>query len=167
MALNDMLLPEFDSEMARTRVMLERVPEEKLDWQPHPKSPTMAWLATHLARLAQWMNYTLATDSIDVGTPEMKARAPLAASRQALLALFDESVAAARTALAQAGDDALLQPWTLLNEGAPVFTMPRLAVLRTMVMNHLVHHRAQLGVYLRLNDVPLPSIYGPTADEPM
>lgn len=168
MTLTEMLLPEFDQELAGARKILERVPEEKLDWTPHAKSPSMAWLATHLAQLASWVSYTLVTDAIDVASPEMAAaRPPLATSRQALLELFDAVAPKAREALAGASDEVLLQPWTLRAGGADIFTLPRVRVLRIMVMNHLVHHRAQLGVYLRLNDIPLPSLYGPTADEPM
>ena len=168
MTISESLLPEFDQEMANTRKILERVPEGVLDWQPHEKSATMGWLATHLARIPVWVNYTLTTESVDVASPELAAERPLpAASTQALLELFDGCAAAAGLALAGAGDDAMRAPWSLLSHGTLIFTLPRVAVLRTMVLSHIIHDRAQLGVYLRLQGVPLPPMYGPTADEPM
>jgi uncharacterized damage-inducible protein DinB len=161
MAISDALLPEFDHEMANTRKTLERVPEGKFDWKPHAKSATMGWLATHVARLPSWAVITLQQDSIDVGTPEA-ASAP---AQGELLQLFDKNVADARAAISGANDEQFVEPWSLLNNGKTIFTMPKVAVLRSFVMNHLIHHRAQLGVYLRLNDIPVPSIYGPSADE--
>jgi uncharacterized damage-inducible protein DinB len=166
MALSEMLLPEFDREMANTRKTLERIPEEKFDWKPHEKSMALGVLATHLANLPTWVVSTINNDSLDIAPPGAPPlRIPAAASREDVLTRFDESVAAARDAIAGASDERLLGPWTLLSGGKTVFTMPRVAVLRSFVMNHSIHHRAQLGVYLRLNDVPVPSIYGPSADE--
>lgn len=166
MALSEALLPEFDQEMATTRKVLERIPESRLGWKPHAKSPTLGWLATHLAVLPMWMSTTIEKDSFDAapeggGTP----LAPEATSRQEVLELFDKNVAAARAALAGANDEHLGKPWTLLAGGRTVFTLPRAATLRSFVISHMIHHRAQLGLYLRLNDVPVPAIYGPSADE--
>ena len=166
MAFSEALLPEFDQEVAGIRKTLERVPEEKLAWKPHPKSMTMGGLATHLANIVSWAGIAVGTESLDLapGGVPMPGPAPVK-SRQELLATFDKNAAAARQAIAGAADAHLLQPWTLLHNGKQVLTMPRIAVLRSFVMNHSIHHRAQLGVYLRLNDVPVPSIYGPSADE--
>ena len=166
MALSEALLPEFDHEMANTRKSLERVPEAKFDWKPHQKSGTLGWLASHLAVLPSWTTITIEQDALDIAPPGAPPyEMPVATSRQAVLDMFDTNVAAARAAIAGASDEHLLKPWTLLSGGNTVFTMPRIAVLRSFIMNHNIHHRAQLGVYLRLNDVPVPAIYGPSADE--
>ena len=166
MALKDALLPEFDHEMANTRKTLERVPDDKLDWKPHSKSMAMGGLATHLSNLPTWANYTIARDSLDLA-PEGKPlpSAPAVKSRSELLEVFDSNVAKARAAIAGASDEDLFKPWTLQHNGKQILTLPKVAVLRSFVMNHNIHHRAQLGVYLRLNDIPVPSIYGPSADE--
>lgn len=162
MALNQALLPEFDHEMQTTRRTLERVPEDKLGWKPHQKSMTLGGLATHLATLNHWVDATLGMDSFDVAnapaTPELK-------SRSEILASFDQNVASARAKIAATSDADLMKPWSLLAGGKAMFTLPRIAVLRSFIMNHSIHHRGQLSVYLRLNDVPVPSIYGPSADE--
>jgi len=166
MALSEMLLPEFDREMVGTRKTLERVPYEKFDWKPHPKSMAMGGLATHLANIATWAIHTIDQESLDLspgGTPLPGAE--LANSQAELLETFDANIAKARAAIAGASDEELFKPWTLLSNGNAIFTMPKIAVLRGFIMNHLIHHRAQLGVYLRLNDLPVPSIYGPSADE--
>ena len=166
MALRDALLPEFDQEMANTRKTLERVPEDKLDWKPHEKSMAMGGLATHLSNLPTWTNHTIEEDSLDLA-PEGKQLppTPMAKSRTELLETFDSNVAKARAAIAGANDEELFKPWTLRHNGKQLLTLPKVAVLRGFVMNHNIHHRAQLGVYLRLNDIPVPSIYGPSADE--
>lgn len=166
MALNEALLPEFDHEMSNTRKTLERVPAERFDWKPHEKSMAMGGLATHLSNLPIWAVYTISQDSLDLA-PEGKPMppAPLVKSQGELLENFDGNVAKARAAIAAAGDAELLRPWTLLSNGKEILTLPKVAVLRSFVMNHSIHHRAQLGVYLRLNDIPVPSIYGPSADE--
>ena len=165
MPLRDALLPEFDHEMANTRKTLERVPEDKLSWKPHEKSGTMGWLASHIADIPGWVPAAINQDSIDIA-PEGQHQAPAqAASRAELLDKFDKNISTARTAIAGAEDRVLMQPWSLLATGKVVFTMPKIAVLRGFVMSHSIHHRAQLGVYLRLNDVPVPAIYGPSADE--
>ena len=166
MALRDALLPEFDHEMANTRKTLERVPDGKFDWKPHAKSMPMGDLATHLSNLPTWAIHTINEDSIDIAPVDGPARRVEAATSQAeVLQLFDNNLASARAALAGVGDEELLKPWTLFAAGKEILTLPKIAVLRSFVMNHNVHHRAQLGVYLRLNDIPVPSIYGPSADE--
>ena len=166
MPMIDALLPEFDHEMANTRKVLERVPEDRLDWRPHPKSWTLGALATHLATLPSWTVETFNRTELDI-MPGGKAPAPQAPaqSRQELLDKFDGHVAAARSALSAATDAAMFQPWSLLSNGKAVMTLPRAAVLRSFILSHSIHHRAQLGVYLRLNDIPVPAIYGPSADE--
>ncbi len=164
MKLSELLLPEFDREMASTRKVLERVPEDKLAWKPHPKSFSMAGLATHLASITGWGVVTLTADSFDLSGPDAKPPAP-AASRQELLEMLDRGVASLRPVLAAVEDADLFKPWSLLMGGKAIFTLPRIVVYRTHILNHTVHHRAQLGVYLRLNDVPVPMTYGPTADE--
>jgi uncharacterized damage-inducible protein DinB len=164
--ISQSLLPEFDIEMANTRRTLERVPEGRGDFRPHAKSMTLARLAGHLAELPMWTTMTFDHDELDISPPGAAPRQPyLMTSRGDLLALFDGHVRNARAALASATDQAMMSPWTLKSEGKAVLTLPRAAVLRSFVMNHMVHHRAQLGVYLRMNDVPVPSIYGPSADE--
>ncbi|HEX6625808.1 MAG TPA: DinB family protein [Pyrinomonadaceae bacterium] len=161
MGLSEALLPEFDHEMATTRKTLERVPGEKFDWKPHEKSTTLGALATHLANLPSWVGHTIDKDELD----QPPLRIPPAHTRDEVLAAFDRNVAAARAALAGASDERLLGPWTLLQGGNKVLTLPRAAVLRSFVLSHSIHHRAQLGVYLRLNDIPVPAVYGPSADE--
>lgn len=166
MALRDALLPEFDQEMANTRKTLERVPDEKLAWKPHPKSFTMGQLATHIASMLQWVPMTIDQESFDVAPPGgQEYQNPLAGSRKELLDIFDKGVVAARASIAGASDETLLKPWSLLKGGQPIMTMPRIAVVRSFFLNHNIHHRAQLGVYLRLNDIAVPAIYGPSADE--
>ena len=165
MGLSEALLPEFDHEMANTRKTLERIPEDKLGWKPHEKSGTLSWLATHLANLPSWSVLTLDQDSFDLPSPESRRQTPPANSRKEVLETFDKNVAAARAAIARASDAHLLKPWTLRSAGKTVLTLPKIAVLRSFVMSHSIHHRAQLGVYLRLNNVPVPAIYGPSADE--
>lgn len=166
MGLSESLLPEFDNEMANTRKTLARVPEEKSDWKPHEKSTSMGGLATHLSNIPTWVGYTIGQDSLDLA-PGGKPMPPMemVRSQAQLLETFDANVAKARAAIAGASDAELFKPWSLMNNGNTILTMPKIAVLRSFVMNHLIHHRAQLGVYLRLNDIPVPSIYGPSADE--
>lgn len=166
MSVGQSLLPEFDREMANTRKVLERIPEDKLDWKAPEKSNTIGWVGTHLANIPSWVEMTLNQDSVDVAPPGGEPyRMPEAESVTAMLEAFDKNVAAGRAALAAAGDEQLSEPWSLLSGGAAVFTMPRLAVLRSFVLNHSIHHRAHLCVYLRLNDAPVPALYGPSADE--
>ena len=166
MPISQMLLPEFDHEMANTRKTLDRVPDDKLDWKPHEKSFSLGGLATHLANIPSWTAYTFDRDELDIAPPgEPPSRLTEVKSHAELLEAFDKNVTAARAALTSASDEHWQGKWSLLNGGNPIFTLPRAAVMRGFVMNHLIHHRAQLGVYLRLLDVPVPSIYGPSADE--
>lgn len=162
MPISQAILPEFDQEMAGARRTLERVPEDKFGWRPHEKSMTLGRLAQHIAEMPGWVKPTLELDSLDFA---QSYQAPPIPSRAQMLEEFDKSVAEARALLAAAGDERLAQPWSLSMGGKVLFTMPRMAVLRGMIMNHLIHHRAQLCVYLRLNDVPVPGLYGPSADE--
>jgi uncharacterized damage-inducible protein DinB len=164
MPLVDALLPEFDHEMTTTRKVIERVPEDKFDWKPHAKSFSLGALATHVANLPTWGTETLTKSEIDLPA----AQPPLAAlpSKTELMAVFDRNVAAARAALAGKTDAELLAIWSLKRGGRTLFSMPKTAVLRSFVLSHVIHHRGQLSVYLRLLDVPVPSIYGPSADEP-
>jgi uncharacterized damage-inducible protein DinB len=161
------ILPEFDREMANTRKVLQRVPEDKLGWQAHPKSHTIGWNANHLAEILGWVEGILTTPAWDIapsgGEPY---QSPKLTSPQAILDLFDRNVAAARKAMAAVQDDQMTQSWSLLKAGTPLFTMPRAAMMRTFILNHLIHHRAILCVYLRLNDVPVPGMYGPSGDDP-
>ncbi len=166
MKISDALLPEFDQEAANTRKVLARVPDGKFDWKPHPKSFTMGALSTHIVNMLGWTVDTIAKDSFDiapVGAPPYKEEP--AKSQKELLERFDKNAAAARAAIAGASDETFMQPWSLLAGGQTLFTMPRIACIRSFVMNHTIHHRAQLTVYLRLNDIPVPAIYGPSADE--
>ena len=165
MALNEMLLPEFDQEAATTRLLLERVPAKDADWKPHPKSAALGALAVHVANLASWLGMTLtSTETRPRGTSP--APAPFT-TVEALLATFDKNVASSRAALAKAVDADFAVLWSLKSGGQVYFTLPRAVVVRSFALSHLIHHRAQLGVYLRLRDVPLPPCYGPTADTGM
>ncbi len=166
MKISETLLPEFDQEMANTRKVLERVPAAKFSWKPHPKSFEFGALAAHIANMPDWAGLTMQSDSFDYAPPGAPAyETPKFSSTEQLLAAFDKSVGEARAAIAAADDGKFLEPWTLKAGGKDIMTMPRVAVIRSFVMNHTIHHRAQLGVYLRLNDIPVPALYGPTADE--
>ena len=166
MAISQALLPEFDREMANTRKALERVPDDKLTWKPHPKSGTMLWLASHLANLPLWAVVTMGQDSFDMNPPGGSSfKLPTMNSRAEVLAVFDDHTKQARAAIAAAGDAEFMKPWSLLNGGQNIFTLPKAGVLRSFVMNHIVHHRGQLTVYFRLNDIPVPALYGPSGDE--
>jgi len=166
MPISQMILPEFDHEMANTRKTLERVPDDKFAWKPHEKSMSLGGLSTHLANIPSWTANTFDADELDIAPPGAPPfRLEEAKSRDALLEAFDKNVASARAALEKASDENWQGKWSLLSGGKAIFTLPRTAVMRGFVMNHLIHHRAQLGVYLRLLDVPVPSIYGPSADE--
>jgi len=160
MSMSESLLPEFDQEMATTRRLLERVPSDKATWKPHAKSFAMGHLAQLVARMPGWNTLAMKETALDVrgGTPYSYEKT------ETLLAEFDRHVQEARAALAQAKDQDFMVPWSLKAGDRLLFTLPRIAVVRQNI-NHLIHHRGQLTVYLRLVDVPLPSIYGPTADE--
>lgn len=166
MSIGESLLPEFDYEMKTTRTTLERVPDDKLKWQPHAKSMAMGRLASHIAELPGWATLTMEHDSFNMAPPGEAPRQPAnLGSRAEMLELFDKNVGAARAALASCSDERMMGTWSLLAGEHTLMSMPRVAVLRTWVVNHVIHHRAQLGVYLRLNDLPVPSVYGPSADE--
>jgi len=165
MTIAELLLPEFDQEMASTRKVLERVPEDKFAWKPHDKSFSMAHLASHIANMVSWTGETMNKTEVNMAgiPPEEMNRA--AKNRAELLATFDANVAKARAAL-QKPDADYVVPWSLKNGAQVFFTMPRYSCIRGFCLNHIVHHRAQLGVYLRLNDIAVPGVYGPSADEP-
>jgi uncharacterized damage-inducible protein DinB len=160
--ISQALLPEFDQEMAGTRTVLQRIPMDNYDWKPHTKSFNMGKLATHVAHLPGWATMTVATNELDLSQPFEQ---PQPKTTEELLALFEQTSAEARKALEGVSDEELMKPWTLRMGDRTIFTMPKIAVIRGMVMNHIIHHRAQLTVYLRLNDVPVPGLYGPSADD--
>lgn len=162
MPMVDALIPEFDHEMSVTRKVLERVPDDKFEWKPHPKSMTLGALAQHVINLPMWGAMTLAQSELDLGGAQ---EAPAVTSRADLLAAFDQRVKETRALLAGKSDAELMVPWTLKSNGHTIFSMPKATVWRGFVVSHLIHHRAQLAVYLRLNDLPVPSMYGPSADE--
>jgi uncharacterized damage-inducible protein DinB len=164
MALKDALLPEFDHEMGTTRRVLERVPEAEFTWKPHEKSFNLGQLAGHVAHIPHWVDAIVQNTVFDLADAE-DSRPRVPESTGWLLSQFDKNVAAARAGIAAMSDPEFLAPWTFKNNGQTIFTMPRAAALRSFIMNHLIHHRGQLTVYLRLKNVPLPSVYGPTADE--
>jgi uncharacterized damage-inducible protein DinB len=160
------LIQELEQEAASTRRFLERVPAGKGDYTPHPKSMTLARLAGHVAEMPEWGTVTLTQDELDMHPPGGEPMVGFSsASADELVATFDRHVAAMLAALRGSQDADLGKPWTLKSGSQVYFTMPKAAVLRSFVFSHLVHHRAQLGVYLRLNDIAVPSSYGPTADE--
>lgn len=166
MSYADGILPEFDQEMANTRKVLEQLPEDKWDWQAHPKSRSIGWNANHLAEIPGWVAGTLTQLEWDIAPADGEPyQSPQLKTRQEVLELFDQNVTAARKAIQEVEEDALSEPWSLMQAGQPLFTMPRAAVIRTFVLNHLIHHRAIVCVYLRLNEVPVPGMYGPSGDE--
>jgi uncharacterized damage-inducible protein DinB len=162
--LTKIALPDLESEIATTRRVLDRIPEEHFDWKPHAKSMSLGGLATHLATIPFYGVAVLQGEDFDVAAPLPPN--PPATTRDEILRRFDAMAADLRALLENADDESLRQPWTLRAGERVVFTQPRIGVLRGIVVSHLVHHRGQLSVYLRLLDVPVPSIYGPTADEP-
>lgn len=162
MTISQMLLPELDQEAASTRKILERVPEDRLDYKPHEKSMALGRLAGHVAELPGWGTTTLTTEVLEM-SPDFKPFIPK--SRQEILDLFDKSVSEFRAALEKATDKDMAVMWSFKAGGKTIIDLPRSAVLRSMVLSHMIHHRAQLGVYLRLNEIELPGVYGPSADE--
>jgi len=163
MTMIDALLPEFDQEMATTRRVLERVPEDKFGWQPHEKSMSMGRLACHVAAIPNFAVSAANADSMDFAKGEYKEIE--ATDRRQLLEAFDQVVAEARAALAKTGDEEMMKPWSLLRGDITLFRAPKAVIIRSVMMNHLIHHRGQLSVYLRLTNTAVPSIYGPSADE--
>ena len=165
MRIADLLLPEYDAEMQITRKVLERVPDDRGEWKPHEKAFKMAHLAQLVAMLPDWVVKTLEQTELDIAPKDGPRTGYTVEKTATLLALFDKNAKAGRAALARASDEDFQVPWTLKAAGNPVLTQPRYMILRQMVLNHLVHHRAQLGIYLRLTDQKVPQMYGPTADE--
>ncbi len=159
-------LPEFDYEIATTRKVLERLPQDKWDWKPHPKSNTIGWNANHIAESVSWAETMLLGSDFDFEPLDGPAHVtPDLRTPGEVLALFDRNAKAARAAIERVRDETLGQPWSLLQGGKVVFTMPRGAATRMWFFSHIIHHRAILSVYLRLNNVPVPGIYGPSGDE--
>jgi len=166
MSIGKSFISEFDHEMENTRKLLERLPEDKLDFKPDPKSMTLGRLAGHVAEMVGWGAATLSTESLDVAPGGKQAfEALVAKSREQLLGELDKNVKDLRAALENAPDAAMMQNWQLLANGQVMLSMPRAGVIRGMIMNHIIHHRAQLTVYYRLTGVPVPGMYGPSADE--
>jgi len=164
MPIYDLLLPEFDQEIQKTRAVLERLPEDRPDYTPHAKSMTLTKLANHTAELPGFLSLMLTTDGIDVMAPGFQ-RPPAPTSHAERLSSFDQLAAAARAQLAATADSTMHENWKLSAGERVIVNTSRYHALRSMFFNHLIHHRAQLAVYLRLNDVPVPSLYGPSADE--
>jgi uncharacterized damage-inducible protein DinB len=163
MPFGQTILPEFDQEMTNTRKMLECVPDGKFEYKPHQKSMTLGALATHVALLPAWTTTLLDSEVLDLA-PDFKPE--YAGTRAELLERFDKGVADARARLASATDEDWKKAWTFKFGGMTMFSNPRTVVMRGVILNHLIHHRAQLGVYLRMLDVAIPGMYGPSADEP-
>ena len=162
MPVSEALLPEFDEEMKNTRKMLERIPDAKFDYTPHDRSMPMGRLASHVAELPGWAAHTLETEMLEIEAGQAPYIAP---SREQLLRDFDKNVADGRKKIAASTDADFAKIWTFKYAGQTIFSMPRSAVIRNVVMNHMIHHRAQLSVYLRLNEIEVPGMYGPSADE--
>jgi len=165
MGVRDSLLPDFDHEMAVTRRVLERVPEHALAWRPHEKSFDLGGLALHLAVIPRWGRAILQRESYDLA--ESSGQRPEGPpSCAAILETFDRHVAEVRRELVERSDAELMAPWKLLRGGQLVMSLPRIAAFRSLLIHHLIHHRGQMTVYLRMQGVPIPPIYGATADEP-
>lgn len=162
MSINMSLMAELDHEMANTRKVLERLTPEHFEFKPSEKSGTLIWMASHVAMLCDWGYTTLTTPELSMNefTPP-----PMPKTTEELLARFDKSVGQYKEALAKATDADMMHVWTMTWQGKQMMSMPRVAVLRGMVMNHLIHHRGQLTVYMRLCGIPVPGMYGPSADE--
>lgn len=157
-------LGELENEAKVTRAVLERVPAEKFDWKPHEKSMTMGRLAVHVAEMFGWTKEVCKSDVLDFATMDLTPFEPK--TNEELLTFFDDHIANARSIIAETSDETFLTNWTMRNGEEVYLTLPKVAVVRTFVMNHIIHHRGQLSVYLRLNDIPVPSMYGPSADDP-
>ena len=165
-SISEGLLVAFDQEMANTRKLLECLPNGGYDFQPHEKSMTLGVLAGHVAQIPMWAHDAIERESIDLNPLDGKSQMThfVATGREETLARFDSLVEQARVLIGEAGDQVLMQPWSLLFKGRTVFSSPRREVLRVWFLNHLIHHRGQLSVYLRLLDIPIPGMYGPSAD---
>jgi len=165
MPINQSFLDELEREATPTRKMLELVPLEKADWAPHKKSMPLGRLATHIAELTGWASHTLDHNELDFAKMDYTPR--VAASTAELISIFEENLSKAEKSIKNADDKTFMDDWTLRNGEQIYFTLPKIQVLRSTCFNHLVHHRGQLSVFLRLLDIPLPGVYGPTADQPM
>lgn len=166
MSYGEMILPEYDMEFATTRRILERIPNDKLGWKAHEKSNTLGWNANHLAEIPGWTAGTLASPSWDLAPVDGDPyESPTLGSMEEILELFDQNVAEGRAALETATHEQMSEMWSLLRGGEAMFTIPRAGVIRTFVINHSIHHRGIVTVYLRLNDIAVPSVYGPSGDE--
>jgi uncharacterized damage-inducible protein DinB len=164
MTIAELLQPEFDQEMTATRRVLERVPDDKFAWKPHDKSFSMGALASHIATMITWTVDTMTRTEFDLATVSMEEMTRVANHRAELLSWFDANVTPARASLGKPDADYFV-PWTLKKGDQVFFTMLRYNCIRSFCLNHIVHHRAQLGVYLRLNNIAVPGVYGPSADE--
>src|SRR6476659_1357089 len=162
-SMGSILMAEIEQEAAGTRKCLERIPAGKFDWKPHDKSMTFGRLASHIAEMFGWTEATLKQDTLDFATMDYKPFEP--SSTEELLAFLDDRLASARQTIADTSDEQFMTNWTMRNGDQVYFTLPKVAVMRSFVMNHIIHHRGQLSVYLRLNDIAVPAMYGPSADE--
>ena len=166
MSIGESLLPELDHEMGGTRRVLERITDSILDWKCHERSNTIGWVASHLAEIPGWTKVCVNEDSFDIAPPgQPRYETTVLSSTAEIIELFDKNAAEAREVIAAAKDSQFLQSWSLLAGGEVQVTMPRLTVVRNYILNHSIHHRAHLCVYLRLNDLPVPGLYGPSADD--
>lgn len=163
MTIGQMLAAELKQESVAARKMLERVPNDKLAWKPHEKSMSLGRLAGHIAEMVTWTNVTVGQDELDFATADYKPKDYTDAAE--IVADFDQNLSSALEVLNSTSDETMTHNWRLRNGEQIYFELPKAAVLRTMMMNHIIHHRGQLSVYLRLLDVPVPPIYGPSADE--
>lgn len=163
MGMTDGMIHELEMEAATTRRVLERVPADKLGWKPHEKSMSMGQLALHVATIPGAMAGFLSPDAFDIAGVDMQAKEPESAAE--LVPALEEAVAKGKEYLSSLDQPRLMEHWKLVNGDKELMSAPRIGVLRSLMLNHWYHHRGQLTVYLRLNDVPLPSVYGPSADE--
>ena len=168
MSIAEALLPKFDQEMARTRKILEAVPTDKFDWKPHEKSMALGRLANHLTELPGWSEALLVQNEFDVApTNEGEQQSPPTFDTTTeLLEAFDTNVAKTREVIAATSDEQMMAPWSLKSGGETLFTAPRIGIVETFMIHHIIHHRGQMTVYLRLCDCPVPQTYGPSADYP-
>ncbi len=162
MTISEMYLPEYDREMAKTKKILELIADQDFDYKPHQKSMALGRLASHVAEMVSWAVSVMQTEFFDLSPADMQFKPQ---TRQQILDSFDKNVKEVRALLADATDEELQKIWALKMEGKEVFSSPRWSVLRDVILNHMIHHRAQLGVYLRLKDIAIPGMYGPSADE--
>ena len=166
MSITQKMIPEYDHEIATTRRLLERVPEDKAHWKPHPKSRSLGELAIHLAQIPSYGRAVLETPELNFNPPGGRPHnPPVFESTAQSLDVFDQNARATRGSMERAPDEGMMETWKLKNGDQTALSLPRIAALRTLMLKHMVHHRGQLSVYLRLLDVPVPPIYGPTADE--